>query len=339
MESIILGIETSCDETAASVVKNGNTILSNIVSSQIDIHKEFGGIVPELAGRHHLENIRPVIELAAREAGITLDEVDAIAVTTGPGLIGSLLIGLSVAKALSYGLGKPLLEVNHLEGHLFAIFLEKKPPFPFVALVVSGGHTDLYLVRDFGNVETLGRTRDDAAGECFDKVGRIMGLGYPGGPIINRLAAKGDPQKIVFPRPMLSNRSSDFSFSGLKTSVKSWVATHPLKESTEEGQTICDLAASFQEAVVDVLVSKALAAAERHGVKAIVASGGVACNSRLREQLSMAGSKKGIQVYIPDKGLCTDNAAMIAAAGHLKKIRGENGWEKEKLFSIDASAN
>lgn len=339
MKSLILGIETSCDETAASVVDNEKQVLSNIVSSQVDIHSEYGGIVPELASRRHLENIRPVIDSAITEAGVTLNEIDAIAVTIGPGLVGALLVGLSTAKSICYALDKPLIGINHLEGHIFAIFLEEELPFPFVALVVSGGHTDLYLMHELGRIETLGRTRDDAAGECFDKAARMMGLGYPGGPIINKLAHQGDPKKIPFPRPMFSNHSFDFSFSGLKTSIKTWKASNFPAEQISEGQDLYDAAASFQEAVVDVLVSKTFLAAEGNNIKRIVVSGGVACNTRLRERFRREGTEKGIEVHIPRSIFCTDNAAMIAVAAHFKKARNNIDWKIEDLFSLDVSAN
>lgn len=335
-----MGIETSCDETAASVVDSGKRILSNVVSSQVDIHKDYGGIVPELASRHHLENMRPVIECSLKDAGVSLKEIDAVAVTIGPGLVGALLVGLSTAKSICYAMGKPLIGVNHLEGHVFSIFLEKEPPFPFVGLVVSGGHTDLYLVRDFLKVETLGRTRDDAAGECFDKTARILGLPYPGGPIINQLAKKGDPKKFSFPRPMMSSSSLDFSFSGLKTFLKTWKAALPVHGEEIDEPFLCDVAASFQEAVVDVLVSKTLLASERNNVKAVVASGGVACNTRLRERFMEEGAKKGIEIFIPSAGLCTDNAAMIAATGYFKHNGGKPFvLDVEEIFSLDASAN
>lgn len=340
MKNLILGIETSCDETAASVVDSGKRILSNVVSSQVDIHKEYGGIVPELASRRHLENMRPVIECSLKDAGVSLKEIDAVAVTAGPGLVGALLVGLSTAKAICYALDKPLIGVNHLEGHLFSIFLEEEPSFPFVGLVVSGGHTDIYLVRDFGKIETLGRTRDDAAGECFDKAARILGLPYPGGPVINRLGKKGDPKKIAFPRPMLSDPSLDFSFSGLKTFLKTWKASLGSDWEDVDEPFLCDVAASFQEAAVDVLVLKTLLAAERNEVGTVVVSGGVACNTRLRERFKEEGEKKGVEIFFPSAGLCTDNAAMIAAIGYLKHTEGEPFVSNvEEIFSLDASAN
>lgn len=339
MKSLILGIETSCDETAAAVVDNRSRILSNVISSQIETHSQFGGIVPELASRYHLENITPVVQNALRTAGITIHDIDAIAVTIGPGLIGALLVGLSTAKSISYSLGKPIIGINHLEGHIFSVFLKQPPPsFPLVALIVSGGHTDLYLVRGIEDIETLGRTRDDAAGECFDKAARIMGLGYPGGPVINQLASRGNPGKIKFPRPMLSNHSCDFSFSGLKTSLKTYLASNPLDSEADGNSSIHDVSASFQEALVDVLVSKTLLAAKKNNVKSVVVAGGVACNTRLRERLCEECEKTGMDVYIPENIFCTDNAAMIALAGHGYRDRGLTSREKG-FFALDANAN
>ena len=319
------------------MVEGGRRILSNVVLSQVDIHGPYGGIVPELASRHHMGNLNPVIRRALVEAGTSMEELDAIAVTIGPGLIGALLVGLSTAKGMAYALSKPLLGVNHLEGHISAVFLEDDPPLPFVALVVSGGHTDLYWVGGFNRIEILGRTRDDAAGECFDKAAKILGLGYPGGPVINRLSAQGDPKKILFPRPMASQKSFDFSFSGLKTSLKTWVASHLIDEEKER-RVLPDLAASFQEAVVDVLVSKAFAAAAERRAKALVVSGGVACNTRLRERLREEGTAKGIPVFIPSPALCADNAAMIAAAAAFQPVEIKSGKQND-FFSMDACAN
>jgi len=337
LKKLILGIETSCDETAASVVEDGQKIRSNVVSTQIEIHREYGGIVPELASRHHLENIRPVIDLALKRAKVHLSDIDAIAVTVGPGLVGALLVGLTVAKSLCYALQKPLIPVNHLAGHIFSIFLERPPVFPLVALVVSGGHTDLYLVRGFAAMETLGRTRDDAAGECLDKAARVLNLSYPGGPIIERLATGGDPRKISFPRPMLADPSLDFSFSGLKTCLRQWVTKNAIREEGRAGPSLGDVAASFQEAVVDVLVAKTLRAAEERGTRTVVASGGVASNARLREKLRREGTKRGMDVHFPSIGLCTDNAAMIAATGYFQG--SEVGIDGSNILALDASAN
>lgn len=322
---LILGIDTSCDETAAAVVIDGKTILSNVVSSQVDIHKRYGGVVPELASRSHIETISPIVEKALGDAKIEVADLSAIAVTKGPGLVGSLLVGVSFAKALSYSAGIPLVGVNHIEGHIASIFLEVKVSFPFVSLVVSGGHTVLYYVKDFGEYEELGRTRDDAAGEAFDKVAKILNLGYPGGPIIDQISLKGNPHAVKFPRPYLPN-SFDFSFSGLKTAVVNYMRDieklghFPRKKEKEIG--IADIAASFQQAVIDVLIYKVLKGAERKNVKRIVLSGGVAANSSLRREITEKAKDKGLKVFIPRPDLCTDNAAMIAAIGYHYHKRG-----------------
>ena len=322
---LILGIDTSCDETAAAVVINGKTILSNIVSSQVDIHKRYGGVVPELASRSHIETISPIVEKALGDAKIKVADLSAIAVTKGPGLVGSLLVGVSFAKALSYSTGIPLVAVNHIEGHIAAIFVEVKVSFPFISLVVSGGHTVLYYVKDFGEYEELGRTRDDAAGEAFDKVAKILNLGYPGGPIIDQISLEGNPHAVKFPRPYLPN-SFDFSFSGLKTAVVNYMRDieklghFPRKKEKEIG--IADIAASFQQAVIDVLIYKVLKGAERKNVKRIVLSGGVAANSSLRREITEKAKDKGLKVFIPRPDLCTDNAAMIAAIGYHYHKRG-----------------
>lgn len=321
----ILGIDTSCDETAASVVADGRNILSNVVSSQVDIHKRYGGVVPELASRSHIEAILPVVERALGDAMIEVTDLSAIAVTKGPGLIGSLLVGVSVAKAVSYATGIPLVAVNHLEGHIASIFLEEKVSFPFVSLVVSGGHTSLYYVKDFGEYEELGRTRDDAAGEAYDKVAKFLNLGYPGGPIIDRVAKEGDPNAVKFPRPYLP-KSIDFSFSGLKTAVVNYMGEierlghFPRRKGKEIG--IADIAASFQQAVIDVLIYKVLKAAEKKKTKGVVLSGGVAANSSLRREIMDKAKEEGLKVYIPSPGLCTDNAAMIASIGYHYHKRG-----------------
>jgi len=311
---LVLGIETSCDETAAAVVEDGRKILSNVVSTQVELHAKYGGIVPEVASRAHIENIMPVIHEALAGSGRNLLDMDSIAVTMGPGLIGALLVGVSAAKALSYASGVPLVGVNHIEGHLSSIFLESDEiELPFVLLVVSGGHTHLYNVRSYGSYEKLGQTRDDAAGEAYDKVSKLLGLGYPGGPVIDRLAKAGDPGAIKFPRTYLDNGSLDFSFSGLKTAVLNHV--RGLKTDAIPARQCADICASFQAAVVDVLVKKTVDAARKTGIKNIVVAGGVASNSALREAMIKAAEAEGRRVFIPSPGLCSDNAAMVAAAG------------------------
>jgi len=311
-ETLILGIESSCDETAAAVVAGGRRVLSNIIASQVDLHKRYGGVVPEIASRKHLEVVLPTIKEALSEAGTTLEQVDAIAVTHGPGLVGTLLVGLSAAKALAYATDKPLIGVNHLHGHIAANFLSDDPPqFPLVCLVVSGGHTDLIYMTGHGQMELLGRTRDDAAGEAFDKVARSVGLGYPGGPQVERLAQLGDPNKVALPiaRP---EGPFDFSFSGLKTAVLQYAQrTGPLSD-----QQRADLAASFQQAVTSALTEKTLKAARAKGVSQVILAGGVAANGALRRAMAEVLTPAGIRVSFPPPVLCTDNAAMIAAAGH-----------------------
>ena len=306
---LVLGIDTSCDDTSAAVIENGTTILSNSISNQSDIHKKYGGIVPELASRRHIEMIWPVVDEALKTAGISLRDLACIAVCHGPGLIGSLLVGCSFAKALCYAKKIPLVAVNHLEGHIFSPFLEKtKPDYPFIALIVSGGHTCLYRVDDFGKYFELGRTRDDAAGEAYDKVSKLLGLGYPGGPVIDSLSHDGNPDAISFPRAYLPE-SLDFSFSGLKTAVLQYV-------KSEINPPINDIAASFQAAVVDVLVRKTEWAIRKERIKRITLSGGVAANSALRQKMQKMADEKEVEVYMPSVSLCTDNAAMIAAAGY-----------------------
>ena len=310
---IVLGIETSCDETAAAVVKNGKTILSNVVASQNEVHKKYGGVVPELASRCHVENIIPVICAAVENAGIRLNDCNGIAVTQGPGLVGSLLVGVSVAKAIAYVLGLPLVGVNHVEGHIVAAFLEHEELTPpFIAMVVSGGHTILYEAKNPGEFVLLGQTRDDAAGEAFDKVAKFLGLEYPGGVVIEKLSETGNSKAFSFPRAWISNKSLDFSFSGLKTAVIKTINKINRPLSSAE---IKDIAASFQEAVVEVLVQKVLLAAEIKKLNKIVLGGGVASNQRLREKLLNEAIKRGISLFIPSPPLCSDNAAMIAAAG------------------------
>jgi N6-L-threonylcarbamoyladenine synthase len=311
---LVLGIETSCDETAAAVVEDGRKILSNVVSTQVELHAKYGGIVPEVASRAHIENIMPVIHKALADSGRNLLDMDSIAVTMGPGLIGALLVGVSAAKALSYASGVPLIGVNHIEGHLSSIFLESDEiELPFVLLVVSGGHTHLYKVNNYCGYEKLGQTRDDAAGEAYDKVAKLLGLGYPGGPVIDRLAKEGDPAAIKFPRTFLDSGSLDFSFSGLKTAVLNHV--RGLKLEAIPAKQVADICASFQAAVVDVLVKKTVDAARKTGIKNIVVAGGVASNSALREAMIKAAEAEGRRVFIPSPGLCSDNAAMVAAAG------------------------
>ncbi len=317
---MILGIETSCDETAAALVSGGDRILSSVVASQDSIHAPYGGVVPELASRRHVEVILPVIERALAEAGVKQRDIEGIAVTQGPGLIGSLLVGVSVAKAIAYVHRLPLAGVNHLEGHIFAARLERpdlKPPF--LALVVSGGHTALYLVREWLHYRLIGQTRDDAAGEAFDKVAKLLGLGYPGGPVIERVAVEGDQSAIAFPLAQITDGAPDFSFSGIKTAVSLYVRDHrPLSE-----RATADIAASFQAAVVKMLVRKTVKAALRLGVKRLVLTGGVAANRALRSALEAEASSRGWEFIVPGIRLCTDNAAMIAAAGHARLLAGE----------------
>jgi tRNA N6-adenosine threonylcarbamoyltransferase len=308
MADRILGIETSCDETAAAVVDRARLVRSSVVASQIDRHARFGGVVPEIASRAHVELLTPVVAQALVEAGLSDDEVEAVAATTGPGLIGALLVGLSAAKALALVWDVPFVAVNHLEGHLYAAFLEEPDlELPVIVLLVSGGHTLLVHMKDHGHYELLGSTIDDAAGEAFDKVARYLGLGYPGGPAIDRVAMSGDAEAIAFPRPML-DEGYDFSFSGLKTAVVNYVRKHPEVATP-------DVAASFQEAVVDVLVTKARRAAAEVGAKGLALGGGVAANSLLRERFLDACTEDSLHAFVPTRAMCTDNAAMVAAAG------------------------
>ena len=318
---LVLSIESSCDETAAAVVKDGAELLSNVIASQIHVHSKYGGIVPEIASRKHMEAIVPVILQALDDAGVKLDDIDGIAVTRGPGLVGSLLVGLSMAKALAFARGIPFVGVNHLEGHVAAIFLTDRPPvFPFIALVVSGGHTNVYLVRDFQDFTILGQTRDDAAGEAFDKAAKLLNIGYPGGVVIDRMAKRGDTRRIAFPRAMKD--SPDFSFSGVKTSLLTILKKQGRPFTEEE---IPHVVASYQEAIVDVLVEKTLSAAQKADVSRVVVCGGVAANSRLREKFFDEGGQRGFDVFIPPMVLCTDNADMIAVVGeHLLK-KGQRG--------------
>ncbi len=316
---LVLAIESSCDETAAAVVRDGRFVLSNIIASQIDIHSKYGGVVPEIASRKHIEAIAPVVMQALEDASVGLDEIEGIAATRGPGLIGSLLVGLSVAKAMAFARNLPFVGINHLEGHVASVFLtENRPDFPFIALVVSGGHTTIYRVEDFEHFRALGQTRDDAAGEAFDKAAKLLGIGYPGGVVIDRLAQKGDPKAIRFPRSMRD--SLEFSFSGLKTALLTY--TKKRLEPITAGE-IPDIVASYQEAIVDVLVEKTMRAAEESGLKRVAVVGGVASNSRLRLKFSEEGARKGIGIHIPPALLCTDNAAMIAVVGNFLLERGK----------------
>ncbi|MEK6569467.1 MAG: tRNA (adenosine(37)-N6)-threonylcarbamoyltransferase complex transferase subunit TsaD [candidate division NC10 bacterium] len=348
MAHLTLGIETSCDETAAAVLKDGRQIRSSVIASQEALHAPFGGIVPELASRRHVEAVWPVVREALTRAGATLADVDGIAATAGPGLIGSLLVGLSFGKALAFAIDLPLVGVNHLEGHLYAALLEHEDLiFPFTGLIASGGHTHLYLAEAQGQYRLLGRTRDDAAGEAFDKVAKFLGLGYPGGPLIEDRARKGDPDTIRFPRSLPQGGAYDFSFSGLKTAVVNYVrgarcevrgavgAAPALPKagaassaptptaSTLDPALIADICAGFQEAVVDALVRVTLAAAKASASSRVVVAGGVACNGRLRSKLTQRAADERIEVYYPTPSLCTDNAAMIAAAGYPRLLRGE----------------
>jgi N6-L-threonylcarbamoyladenine synthase len=320
MGKIVLGIETSCDETAAAVLADGRRVLSSVVASQDDVHAPYGGVVPELASRRHIEVIVPVVEKALTEAGVALSDLDGIAVTYGPGLVGCLLVGCAMAKALAWAHGLPLVGVNHLEGHIYAAFLTEDPPeFPFLALVVSGGHTALYHAPAPLTYHLVGQTRDDAAGEAFDKVAKLLGLGFPGGPIIQRTAERGDPRAIEFPLAQMTDGASDFSFSGIKTSVSLYVRRHrPLVDAQ-----VADVAASFQATVVKMLVRQTVRAALRIGVKRVVLTGGVAANGPLRAALHAEAAQHGIRLHIPPPRLCTDNAAMITAAGTARLAAGE----------------
>jgi N6-L-threonylcarbamoyladenine synthase len=327
----ILGIDTSCDDTSAAVVADGRIVLSNAVNSQINLHHPYGGVVPELASREHVRNIVPVVNEAISGAGLKMEDIDGIAVTIGPGLIGSLLVGLYYAKSLAFVRGIPFIAVNHLEGHILSILLEENTPgFPFVALTVSGGHTSLYHVKGIGEYRLMGRALDDAAGEAFDKVAKILGLGYPGGAVLEGLARSGQKDRIMFPRPYMGHDSLDFSFSGLKTSVALYVDKWRSNGEMRAMVRVEDIAASFQEAVVDVLAQRLIKAGEKTGVKSIVLAGGVACNSALRMRLKEEAGIRGIGFYYPRSDYCTDNGAMIALTGYHRIMRGERSD-----FSID----
>lgn len=319
-DTYILGIESSCDETAAAVVKNGREVLSNVISSQIELHKLYGGVVPEIASRKHIEKIDQVIEEALDTAGKRLEEIDAIAVTYGPGLVGALLVGVAEAKALAYAAGKPLVGVHHIEGHVSANYIEHKDlEPPFLCLIVSGGHTHLVLVKDYGEYEIIGRTRDDAAGEAFDKVARAIGLGYPGGPKIDKLAKEGNPDAILFPRAKVENAPHDFSFSGVKSAVLNYINGCKMKGMEVNN---ADIAASFQNAVVDVLVQRTIEAAKEYGMDKVALAGGVASNQGLRTKMKETCEKEGLQLYYPSPIFCTDNGAMIGVAGYYEYIKG-----------------
>lgn len=316
----ILAIETSCDETAAAVVRNGRTVLSNIISSQIALHTLYGGVVPEIASRKHIEKINVVIEEALAKANVTLEDIDVIGVTYGPGLVGALLVGVAEAKAISYASKIPLVGVHHIEGHVSANYIEHKElEPPFLCLIVSGGHTHLVIVKDYGEYEIIGRTRDDAAGEAFDKVARAIGLGYPGGPKVDKLAKEGDKHAIAFPRAHIADAPYDFSFSGLKSAVLNYLNSCEMKK---EEVNRADVAASFQEAVVDALVTKTMAAAKDYHLDKIALAGGVASNSALREAMSNACELSGMKLYYPSPVLCTDNGAMIGAAAYYEYLKG-----------------
>ena len=329
---LALGIETSCDETAAAVIRNGREIVSNVVLSQIDIHQKYGGVVPEIASRHHIEAIFPVINEALEKAEVTLDDLDVIAVAYGPGLVGSLLVGVAAAKALAFAKQIPLVGVNHIEGHIYANFLDgQQVEPPLVCLTVSGGHTDLLLIPRLGEYEILGRTRDDAAGEAFDKVARVLGLPYPGGPQIEKLAKTGNREAISFPRGLLEKDNFDFSFSGLKTAALNYL--NGAKQKGDEVH-LPDFAASFQWAIIDVLTDKLITAAQEHKVRQVVLSGGVAANDTFRAHVAEKVREVGMELLYPPRHLCTDNAAMIGSAGYFRYLAG-----RRSDYALNAVAN
>ena len=324
---LVLGIESSCDETAAALVRGGSEMLSSVISSQVETHRRFGGVVPELASREHLDKIVAVVGEAFARAGVRQEEVDGLAVTRGPGLVGSLLVGLSYAKAMAYALGRPLVGVNHIEGHIYSVVFDNPPiEYPAFALIVSGGHTNLFLVPGPGKYKVLARTRDDAAGEAYDKVAKMLGLGYPGGPVVERLAREGDPRAVRFQVPRMGDGRPDFSFSGLKTAVSRHVreaGIRPVAAGEEPSRQIKDLAASFQDVVIRSLVGTTERLAKEHRPRTLIVAGGVACNEALRQASRAAAGRLGIPVYFPSRHLSTDNAAMIAAAGTVKLQAGE----------------
>ena len=324
---LVLGIESSCDETAAAVVRDGSEILSSVIASQIDMHRPWGGVVPELASREHLNKIGPIVDEAVSRAGLSLPDIDAIAVTQGPGLIGSLLVGVCYAKSLAYGLGKPIVGVNHIEGHVYSVVFDNPPvEYPALALIVSGGHTNIFHIPEPGQYKVVSRTRDDAAGEAFDKVAKMLGLGYPGGPIIEQIAKQGDASKIKFPMAKISDGRPDLSFSGLKTAVAKYMrenAVEPAASSDDVPVEICDIAASFQATVVKSLIGTLERLAAELRPSTLIVAGGVACNLALREAAESAAGRLGVPVYFPSKHLSTDNAAMIAAAGHYHLLSGK----------------
>lgn len=336
-ELTILAIETSCDETAAAVVRNGRQVLSNVIYSQIDLHTVYGGVVPEIASRSHIEKINPVIEKALSQAQVSLEDIDAVAVTYGPGLVGALLVGVSAAKAIAYAARKPLIPVHHIEGHICANYIENKElEPPFLCMVVSGGHTHLVRVADYGKYEIIGRTHDDAAGEAFDKVARAIGLGYPGGPKIDKAAKEGNADAIVFPKAHIKGEPLDFSFSGVKSAVLNY-----LNECRMKGIPICveDVAASFQKSVVEVIVEHTMEAAKQTGLNCVALAGGVASNSELRRQMEEACRRRGYRFCLPSPVYCTDNAVMIGAAGYYDYLNGKRaGWDLNAVPNLKLGA-
>lgn len=327
---LVLGIESSCDETAAAVVRDGHQVLSSVVASQVAVHHPYGGVVPELASRKHIEAIVPVVNGAVAKANITADQIDGVAVTQGPGLVGSLLVGFSFAKGFAYGHGIPWIGVDHLEGHINSVFLEPAPPpFPFVALLVSGGHTSIYHVTSHREFHPMGQTRDDAAGEAYDKVAKMLGLGYPGGVVIDDLAAQGDPGQVFFTRPFLDKQQFDFSFSGIKSAVSRYIQTHPQTYRNDQAH----IAAGFQAAVVEVLSYKIIHAARQKGCSHLAVVGGVAANRGLRAAVTRDAAAAGIVVHIPAIALCGDNAAMVAAVGYHRLKAGERSGMDDDVYS------